>query len=217
MPCNSKRNTRRDTRCASHRTSPKSIIACTTGIACAFGALFALHGLAGSADARAGQPGTTSPETPRLIEPLVAPEALAIQSTINTLYAVISGPPGPRDWERFKSLFIEGATLTSLVPIAGEPPRIVRMSPDDYIARSGPVLEERGFFEREIGSTIDRFADMAHVWSTYETRFTPGGDPDARGINSIQLVKTGAGWKIASVLWSNESAANPIPSEYLPR
>jgi len=203
--------------CATRRTSPKSSITCATGIACGFGALLALHGLVGNTDARADQPGTTSPETPRLIEPLVAPEALAIQSVINSLYAVISGPPGPRDWDRFKGLFIEGATLTSLVPIAGQSPRLVRMTPDEYIALSGPVLEDRGFFEREIGSKMDFFAGIAHVWSTYETRFTPGGDPDARGINSIQLVKTSEGWKIASVIWSNETASSPIPSEYLPR
>jgi hypothetical protein len=38
----------------------------------------------------------------------------------------------------------------------------------------------------------------------------------ARGINSIQAVKEAAGWRIAEITVQAESAAAPLPEEYLP-
>jgi hypothetical protein len=38
----------------------------------------------------------------------------------------------------------------------------------------------------------------------------------ARGINSIQAVKVGGGWKVLGILWQAESAAVPLPKDALP-
>ena len=35
-----------------------------------------------------------------------------------------------------------------------------------------------------------------------------------RGINSIQLVRDGKRWWIASVVWDTERPDNPIPADY---
>ena len=46
--------------------------------------------------------------------PAAKPEDVdTIDHVLVALYAVISGPPGERDWNRFRSLFLPGAHLTS--------------------------------------------------------------------------------------------------------
>jgi hypothetical protein len=91
-------------------------------------------------------------------------------------------------------------------------------SVEDYISRSGPVLEERGFVEREIGRTVEQYGDIAHVFSAYEGRFSaPNSPPPVRGINSIQLVRHDGRWWVVSIMWEAETPATPIPRRYLNR
>ncbi|MGH9422341.1 MAG: hypothetical protein ACRD3J_20360, partial [Thermoanaerobaculia bacterium] len=64
---------------------------------------------------------------------------------------------------------------------------------------------------------IEQFRDVAHVFSTYESRHALSDDePFVRGINSFQLVKIGDEWKVLTIFWEEEDAANPIPAQYLP-
>ena len=43
------------------------------------------------------------------------------------------------------------------------------------------------------------------------------GDPAVltRGVNLIQLLRDGEGWRVLSILWQNEDAEDRIPAEYL--
>jgi len=43
-----------------------------------------------------------------------------------------------------------------------------------------------------------------------------GGKQVARGINRIQPIKEAGGWRVASVMVQAESAAAPLPKDYLP-
>ena len=62
---------------------------------------------------------------------------------------------------------------------------------------------------------IQAFGNVAHVFSTYESRRAVGEKPFARGINSFQLVKDGKGWKVMTILWDAEREGNRIPEKYL--
>jgi len=74
-----------------------------------------------------------------------------------------------------------------------------------------------GFFEREISRRTDCFGNICQVFSTYESRHSAtDATPFQRGINSIQLLRDGNRWWIASVVWDVERADNPIPAAYLP-
>ena len=141
----------------------------------------------------------------------------SIDAIIASLYDVISGPAGQkRDWQRFHSLFIPGARLipTGVSQQGGVRHRV--MTPEEYATTSGPVLEERGFFEREIGRTTERFGNIAHVFSAYDSKNTAEDpEPFARGINSIQLLHDGTRWWVVSIFWDSERAGNPIPDRYL--
>ena len=138
---------------------------------------------------------------------------------IAALYDVISGPAGqPRDWNRFRSLFASGARLIPSRRAQGAPPRPVALTPDEYAQRAATGLTTNGFFEREIGRSMDRFGTIAQVFSAYESkRSASDPKPFARGINSIQLFDDGTRWYVVTVFWDSERPDNPIPEKYLKR
>jgi hypothetical protein len=146
-----------------------------------------------------------------------AADVESIDAILAALYDVISGPAGQRrDWDRFRSLFIPGARLIPTGRTAQGEVRHRVMTVDEYAATSGPVLEERGFFEAEIGRTMEQFGNIAHVFSAYDSKRTLADpEPFARGINSIQLLHDGARWWVVSIFWDSERPDNPIPARYL--
>jgi hypothetical protein len=76
--------------------------------------------------------------------------------------------------------------------------------------------EPRGFVEREVASCTERYGHMAHVWSTYESKYSPeDAEPFTRGINSMQLVRHDGRWWVLTILWDAERADQPIPPAYL--
>jgi hypothetical protein len=79
------------------------------------------------------------------------------------------------------------------------------------------VLLANGFHEREIAARSERFGQIMHVWSSYESLHNLSDpSPFARGINSIQLFNDGSRWWVLSVYWQSETPTAPIPAEYLP-
>jgi hypothetical protein len=86
---------------------------------------------------------------------------------------------------------------------------------EDYIARAEPLLQ-KGFYEKEVARRVEQFGQIAHVWSTYESRHDPSDpEPFMRGINSIQLFNDGKRWWIVSIYWQHESAQHPLPEKYV--
>ena len=73
-----------------------------------------------------------------------------------------------------------------------------------------------GFFEREIGRTVESFGQVTHVMSAYESRNAlEDAQPFQRGVNSIQLFNAGDRWYILSVMWDSERPDQPIPARLL--
>ena len=144
-------------------------------------------------------------------------DVATMDAIIAAVYDVISGPAKTtRNWDRFRSLFIPGARL---IPTGrrqtGEVGSRV-LTPEDYIQRSSPLLERDGFFEREISRRAESFGNIAHVFSTYESRHAKDdAKPFARGINSFQLMNDGLRWWIVTIFWQGEDEKNPLPSRYL--
>ena len=149
--------------------------------------------------------------------PATSGDDFQIQAALVAVYNVISGPAGRRDWNRFMPLFAPGARLISTRIKDGVPVTNV-MTPEEFSKNAQTYFAEHGFFEWPINNRIERFNDIAQVWSTYESRNASADDkPFARGINSFQLVRSGDRWLIMTIFWQEEDAAHPIPAEYLPR
>jgi hypothetical protein len=156
---------------------------------------------------------TSTPSTPAANPADVA----SIDSIIAALYDVISGPAGKkRDWDRMRSLFVPGARLipTGLRQGGGYGSRVLTV--DDYIERSSPFFEKEGFYESETSRVTEQFGQIAHAFSTYDSKHAPGdAKPFARGINSIQLMNDGKRWWIVTIFWQGEDEKNPLPEKYL--
>ena len=93
-----------------------------------------------------------------------------IGAAIDEMYAMISGPAGPRDWSRQANCFLpEARQVRTWIDEDGRP-QMLAMSLDDYAANTTPFFAANPFYEIETKRRIDRFGNMAHVWSHYEAR-----------------------------------------------
>ncbi|MEO6541293.1 MAG: peptidase M61 [Ferruginibacter sp.] len=140
-----------------------------------------------------------------------AADVSEIDNIIKALYDVISGPAGPRDWNRFRSLFHTDAFMAAF----NVKKELRKFSPAQYVQNNGPFFLQSSFNEKEIGRTVNQFGNVAQVFTAYE--FTAGTTPPThkRGINSIELIKEKGRWFIMSITWDEEGNDQPIPKQYL--
>ena len=130
-----------------------------------------------------------------------------IDQVIKTLYGVISGPAGPRDWNRFRSLFHQEAFMAAF----NAKRELRKFSPIQYVQGNGPFFMQNSFNEKEIGRTMNQFGNIAQVFTSYEYEAGTRPPVHKRGINSIELVKENGRWFIMSITWDEESKEQPIP------
>lgn len=171
-------------------------------------------------------PAPTAAEATAAAAPASAPpeadpaDVESIDAIIAAIYDVISGEKGEaRDWDRFRSLHIPEARLIPSGRNQEGRHGYVVWSPETYIETAGASLEANGFFEDEAHRVVEQWADIAHVFSTYNSYHT-AADMDAgnhftRGINSFQLMYDGTRWYIVSIMWEAEAPGRPIADKYL--
>jgi hypothetical protein len=140
----------------------------------------------------------------------------SMDSIIQAVYDVISGPAGKRDFDRMRSLFVAKPLLGSAVRTRSGDIRYVGGDLEWYIKGSGPYFEKNGFFEREIHRHADNYGNITQLFSTYESRNNKDDKkPFERGINSFQLMNDGKRWWIVSIYWQGEDPKAPIPRAWL--
>lgn len=143
------------------------------------------------------------------------PDFSSVDVLVKQLYdSIESGPQHNPDWSVFKQLFIPEARLGRIRDEGYE-----LVTPAGFAANYD-TLRARGviqrFKEHEIGRTTERFGNVMHVFSTYESDYaTNEGPQKARGINSIQLIRQDGRWWVATIIWDVETPDRPIPSQYL--
>lgn len=93
----------------------------------------------------------------------------AIGALMQALYAQVSGPAGHRrDWSQQTELFMPFARMVRTgVDEAGTPWALV-MDVADYPANFEQKIGGAPFFEVEIHRVVQRFGNIAQVFSTYE-------------------------------------------------
>jgi hypothetical protein len=147
----------------------------------------------------------------------------SVEHLVASLYDVISGPAGKRDWNRFRSLFLPDGRIGVVapeMPAAKDTPAskgdVILLTPDTYAQRDDAYFKTHGFFERTIANRIEEFGNLIHVWSTYESRHAENeAHPFTRGVNSIQIAHARGRFWIASVLFDDERPGLTLPDKYL--
>jgi hypothetical protein len=144
-----------------------------------------------------------------------SPEAL-----VTAAYDALARAPGKSyDWDRFRSLFLEGAHLIPNTEQRGG--EFVILDPEGFVAWADRVTViggpgDRGFAESGVKNLVESYGDIAHVFSTYEKHLWGNDQVIGRGINSFQMVRRDGRWWITGIIWDEPSGAGPIPARYLP-
>jgi hypothetical protein len=146
-----------------------------------------------------------------------------VDHLVASLYDVVSGPAGPRDWDRFRSLFLPDARIVSIVSeSAAKKDAPARkddadfVTPDRFAQENDAYLKTHGFFERSIANRSEEFGNLIEVWRTSELRDAKDdAQPFSRGIDSFQIVHAHGRFWIASLLIDHERPGVTLPEKYL--
>jgi hypothetical protein len=145
-------------------------------------------------------------------------DVATIESTVRAFFDAISAPAGQRlNRDRLRSLFVPaGRIVAARAPGSSRAADVIFLSPDEYADIADAQTVSKGFFDRNLANQIERFGVMAHVYSSYESRFdTNSTKPVARGIKSFELLNSDNRWYIIQMYWDSERSDNPIPDRYL--
>ena len=134
------------------------------------------------------------------------PEDVAtVDGLIQAYYEVVSGAAGEiPDIERDRSLHHPDAWVAIAGADEDGTPRVNVMTLDGFYGDGGPRSEP--FYEWETDRAVQRSGNMVHVWSSYASSRTPGGEPFDTGVNSITLFHDGSRWWIMG--WMFDGTAN---------
>lgn len=144
-----------------------------------------------------------------------APDEVAIRQAVADAYAVISFKKGDSmHVENIRTAFIPQAQLLNYRNDSLEV-----LSLDHFIHLFDQLVRSKqitSFYEEELFGHTDQFGHIAQRISTYQTYLQTMDSVAERGVNSFQLIKTAAGWKVSSIIWDVEKKGQPIPAYYLP-
>ncbi len=136
---------------------------------------------------------------------------------VKRLYDELSCLDGEtRNWDDFKGLFADKATLSRIIPSGQDNSKIVSQSIDDYV-KGQLNLGENPYDQHGLSFRVERFGNQAHVWSAYEIIGVkdPPGRLIGRGIASVQLVRSNGAWLIYSLVLQPELKSTPLPEQYI--
>ena len=113
--------------------------------------------------------------------------------------------------ENIHDLCIPGAMI---IKNTGVSPEIYTLeefiAPRKKILTDGTLLE---FSEEETGERTDIFGNIAQRFCSYKKEGILSGQFfEARGMKTIQFIKTTEGWKISSLAWDDEREGSIVPA-----
>ena len=136
--------------------------------------------------------------------PSAAGDVVEIEAVVRTFFAAFtSGPELSPRLDDLRSLFLPGAVI---VRTCGTEPLLYSVeefiAPRQALLSGGTLLD---FREWHVAGRTDLFGDIAHWFGTYAKAWKQAGTPySGRGMKSLQLVRTGEGWRISAAAWDDE-------------
>jgi hypothetical protein len=144
----------------------------------------------------------TTRELDRLV-PTPRPEDVASpKALIVALHASISGPKGPFDWSRFRSLFLPTACLGEAGRKRGGQQHIMYQSVNDWIRSVRNLRPKVALKEIVYKARIEQFDNIATAFYSGHEESTVKGETNVREVSICQMLYDGKRWWIASNVWN---------------
>lgn len=135
----------------------------------------------------------------------------------NTFFGLFSNKEGSKvDLSAIYRIFIpEGQIIKSIGPAFEIYGLQQFIEPREKLLNEGILTD---FKEEEVLEKTEIFGNIAHRFSLYKKSGILSGEAfEAKGMKTIQFVKTPNGWKISSIAWDDEREGLSIPDEYSSR
>ena len=138
-------------------------------------------------------------------------DAASVESIVAAFHAAIGhAPDAAPDFERLRGIFLY---VGMIIPPKKPGEDFAVGDVDQFaerFAKAAAARKEkgqvRGRIEREIARRTDCFGNVCQVFSTWEARYTAlDAGPFERGVCSLQLLRDGKRWWIASATWEIEA------------
>ena len=134
----------------------------------------------------------------------VAADRAAIARIVETFFAAFtSGPDVAARLDALRNAFLPEAVI---VRTCGGEPTVYDV--DSFIAPRQVLLSDGAlvdFREWELSGHTEVFGDIAHHFCSYAKSGVQDGNPfTARGMKTLQFVRTLAGWRISAAAWDDE-------------
>jgi hypothetical protein len=140
-----------------------------------------------------------------------AEDVKSVDAIINAYYDVVSGPSSePWEFERDKYIHSENAVITRLNENGKTESHTLEA---EYIPIGLSPKED--FYEKELKRIVNKFGNIAQVWSAFEIRADPKTESNIRGLNSIQLHYENSRWYIDSWTCEMESEKTSVVTEFM--
>ncbi|MFT4714218.1 MAG: hypothetical protein ACI8W1_002719 [Candidatus Azotimanducaceae bacterium] len=133
-----------------------------------------------------------------LLSPIASADSDSIDAIINAYYDVVSGSVGHKyDDKRDQNLHAENAIITKF-----DDKNNFQRHDLPTEQRAVPKIYTESFYEIEVSREVQRYENIAHVWSEFEVRETQNSESFSGGFNSISLYFKDDRWWISS--WSTQ-------------
>jgi hypothetical protein len=136
------------------------------------------------------------------LRPEAGPPPAEIDSLLNAYFRAVSDS-GNHSWKLLNSICESNTQFLVMGINEKGKNKYHPMSLKAYKKHMGPYLEKHGFYQTDKHRQPQFYYHIAHVWSEFESRNTPGGPVIDRGRISFQLIQVKGKWKIGGVMWNS--------------
>ncbi|WP_158790357.1 hypothetical protein [Granulicella sp. L60] len=143
---------------------------------------------------------------------VASPEAL-----LAALHDSVSGPQGPVDWDRFRSLFLPSARLGSTRTDVNGVTRITSSTVEELISSGAAEREKVPWYEEILVKHLERFDHIAVAFYSHDDRSSLQGPPIQQSVNVCVMLYDGSRWWIQSASWEAVPKFRSLPPELDPR
>lgn len=156
-------------------------------------------------------PGAKAEETGQVPEDLRSPDAL-----LKALYESLTFLEGGRpDLDRFAGLFASPASPCVRVT----PGAVLATDLEGFLKNFGDRVCSGGiksFREEEVSRRLTAYGNIIQAISVYRKTVNSSNPGDfVRGVNALQLFRIEGRWRIAGLIWQDETEGFPIPEKFL--